>query len=113
MDIIAGIRDILISIYLLAGIVLVLAVVVFIVLLYKVTKALLSTVTRTAENFEKISASAVEHNSKPLEEGVSLGSVAGNMFGFASGFIAGMRGRKASKEDSDAANRLRRWIPFL
>jgi hypothetical protein len=113
MDIIAGIRDILISIYLLAGIVLVLAMVVFMFLLHKATKALLGAATRTTENFEKISASAVEHISKPLEEGVSLGSVAGNMFGFAAGFIAGMRGRKANTEDSDTANRLRRWIPFL
>jgi Ca2+/Na+ antiporter len=113
MDIIAGIRDILISIYLLVGIVLVLAMVVFMFLLYKVTKDLLRTATRTTANFEKISASAVEHISKPLEEGVSLGSVAGNMFGFAAGFIAGMRGRKANKEDSDTVNRLRRWIPFL
>jgi hypothetical protein len=113
MDIIAGIRDILISLYLLLGIVLVLAIIVFMFLLYKAIKGLIGAATRTTENFEKISASAVEHISKPLEEGVSLGSVAGNMFGFAAGFIAGMRGRKTSKEDGDVESRFKRWIPFI
>jgi hypothetical protein len=113
MDIIAAIRDILISLYLLAGTVLVIAMVVCIFLLYKATKGLIGATTRTVQNFEKISESAVEHISKPLQEGVSIGSVAGNMFGFATGFIAGMRGRKADKEDGNIEGRLRRWIPFL
>ena len=113
MDIIAAIRDILISLYLLEGTVLVIAMVVFISLLYKATKGLIGATTRTVQNFEKISESAIEHISKPLQEGVSIGSVAGNMLGFATGFIAGMRGRKATKEDGGAEAGFRRWIPFL
>lgn len=113
MDIIAGIRDLLISLYLLAGTVLVLAMIVFMYLLYRATKGLLGAATRTTQNFEKISESALEHIAKPLEEGVSIGAVAGNMFGFAAGFIAGMRGRKANKDDSDVESRFRRWIPFI
>jgi hypothetical protein len=113
MDIIAGIRDILISLYLLLGIVLVLAMIVFMFLLYKATKGLLGAATRTTENIEKISESAVEHISKPLKEGVGIGAVTGNMFGFAAGFIAGMRGRKATKEDGDVEGKFKRWIPFL
>ena len=113
MDIITAIRDILISLYLLAGIVLVIAMVVFMFLLYRAIKGLIGVATRTTRNFEKISESAVEHISKPLQEGVSIGSVAGNMVGFATGFIAGMRGRKATKEDGEVESGLRRWLPFL
>lgn len=113
MDIIAAIRDILISLYLLLGIVLVLAMIVFMFLLYKATKGLINAATRTTQNFEKISESAVEHISKPLQEGVSIGSVAGNLFGFATGFIAGMKGRKTTKEEGDGGSKLRRWIPFI
>ncbi len=113
MEITAGIRDILISLYLLVGLVLALAMLVFTFLLYKATKGVIGSLTRTVQNLEKVSESAVEYVSKPLEEGASLGSVAGNMFGFAAGFIAGMRGRKVSKEDSDVESKLRRWIPFI
>ena len=53
----------------------------------------------------------------PLEQGVSMASVAGNALGFATGFIAGMRGRKADKGDTEAAdgvvNKVKRFIPFL
>ena len=72
MDIIAAIRDILISVYLLAGIVLVLGILIFTYLIYRASKGLIGTVTRTAENFEKVSSSAVEHIAKPLEEGISV-----------------------------------------
>ena len=115
MDIIAAIRDILISLYLLAGIVLTLGMLVFAFLLYKGVRGLIGVATRTAENFEKVSSSAVEHIAKPLEEGVSVGSVAGNMVGFATGFVAGMRGRSAKEkgDGDDGEKKKRRWIPFL
>ena len=113
MDIIAAIRDILISIYLLTGIVLVIAILIFLFLFYKAMKGLINAATRVTQNVEKISESAIEHISKPLQEGVSIGSVAGNMLGFATGFIAGMRGRKATKEDGGSEASFRRWIPFL
>jgi hypothetical protein len=113
MDVIAAIRDILISLYLLLGVVLVLAMIVFMYLLYRATKGLINAATRTTENLEKVSQSAVDHISKPLEEGIGIGAVAGNMFGFAAGFIAGMRGRKATKEDGDVEGKFRRWIPFI
>ena len=114
MDIIAAVRDILISVYLLAGIVLTLALLVFAYLLYKSVRGLIGVARRTAENFEKVSSSAVEHVVKPLEDGVSVGSVAGNMVGFATGFVAGLRGRGADKhEDEDGGRKRKRWIPFL
>lgn len=111
MDIVTTIRDILISIYLIGGILLTLALLVFAFLLYKALKGLINVSTRTAGNFEKVSEAAVEHIAKPLEEGVSVGTVAGNVAGFATGFVAGMRGRK-SKED-EKKKKKRNWIPFL
>jgi hypothetical protein len=121
MDIIAAIRDILISVYLLVGIVLILGMLVFAYLIYRASKGLIGTVTRTAENFEKVSDAAVEHIAKPLEEGISVGSVAGNAVGFATGFVAGMRGRKSDKKDEKEESRgdgatkkkKKRRIPFL
>ncbi len=115
MDIIAAIRDILISVYLLAGILLVLAMLVFAFLIFRASKGLIGITKRTAENFEKVSEAAVDHIVKPLEEGVSVGSVAGNVVGFATGFVAGMRGRSAKDkaEDEGGDKKKRRWIPFL
>ena len=117
MDVIAAIRDILISLYLVVGVVFVLAMILFAYLMYRAFKGLVKVVTRTAENFEKVSESAVEHIVTPLEQGVSMASVAGNALGFATGFIAGMRGRKADKSDTEAAdglvNKVKRFIPFL
>ena len=116
MDIIASIRDILISLYLIVGIVLTLAILVFAFLIFKASKGLIGITTRTAENFEKVSSAAVEHIAKPLEDGVSVGSVAGNVVGFATGFVAGMRGRSADEKDGDeggAKKGKKKWIPFL
>jgi len=117
MDVIAAIRDIVIILYLLAGIVLVLAMILFTYLMYRALKGLVNVATRTAENVEKVSVSAVEHIVTPLDKGVSMASVAGNALGFAAGFIAGMRGRKAEKGDTDDAEglieKVRRLIPFL
>lgn len=105
------IRDILISVYLVFGILLTLALLVFAFLLYKAVKGLINTATRTVGNFETVSKASVEHIAKPLEEGVSVGTVAGNMAGFATGFVAGMRGRKSKTEE--AKKKGRKWIPFL
>lgn len=119
MDVITAVRDILISLYLLLGIVFVLAMIVFTYLMYRATKGLVGVVTRTAENFEKVSESAVEHIVKPLDNGVSTASLAGNALGFATGFIAGMRGRKAAKDKGDGEDDdgimglVRRFIPFI
>ncbi len=117
MDVIAAIRDILLSLYLLAGILLMLGMLVFAFLLYKAMKGLINVATRTVRNFEQVSEAAKEHIVKPLEDGISLGSVAGNAAGFATGFIAGMRGKKAQKSDEEADNgpvaKAKRWIPFL
>ena len=122
MDVIAAIRDILISLYLIVGIVLTLALLVFTYLLYKATRALLGAATRATENVGKVTDAAVEHIVTPLEEGVSIGSVAGNAMGFATGFIAGLRGNSSKGKDdkdksddsdgkSDEGKRKRRW-PF-
>jgi hypothetical protein len=117
MDVIAAIRDIVIILYLLAGIVFVLAMILFAYLMYRALKGLVNTVTRTAENIEKVSETAKEHIVAPLEEGISMASLAGNALGFATGFIAGMRGRKAEKGDADGGDGLidkaKRFIPFL
>ena len=101
MDVIAAIRDILISLYLILGIVLTLALLLFAFLLYKATHALISAATRATENVGKVTDAAVEHIVTPLEEGMSIGSVAGNAMGFATGFIAGLRGRSNSDKGKD------------
>ena len=102
MDVIEAIRDILISVYLIAGIVLTVGLLVFAFLLFLAVRALIRAATRGVENFSKVSDAAVEHIVKPLEEGMSIGSVAGNALGFTTGFIAGLRGRgKRDKRDRD------------
>ena len=101
MDVIQAIRDILISVYLIAGIVLTVGLLVFAFLLFLAVRALIRAATRGVENFSKVSDAAVEHIVKPLEEGMSIGSVAGNTLGFATGFIAGLRGRSKRGKDDD------------
>ena len=96
MDFIAAIRDILISLYLILGVVLTLALLVFAYLLYKAMRGLIGAATRATENVGKVTEAAVEHIVTPLEQGMSIGSVAGNAMGFATGFIAGLRGRSNS-----------------
>ena len=111
-----NIRDILISLYLFLGIVLVLALIVFSFLLFRAVRGLTRAMTRVVDNFGKVSDAAVEHIVTPLQEGVSMGSVAGNAMGFATGFIAGLRGRKSKGKDKDGdedegpAKRRRRWF---
>jgi len=99
MDVIAAIRDILISLYLILGVVLTLALLVFAYLLYKAMRGLIGAATRATENVGKDTDAAVEHIVAPLEQGMSIGSVAGNAMGFATGFMAGLRGRSNSDKD--------------
>jgi len=116
MDMIAAIRDILISVYLLAGIVLVMVMLVFVFLVFKASKGLIGATKRIAENLERVSDATVEHIAKPLEEGISVGSVAGNVVGFVTGFVAGMRGRSANEKDGNEESgrkKRKRWFPFL
>jgi hypothetical protein len=112
-----NIRDILISVYLVAGIVLTLAMLVFAFLLFLAGRALIRAATRGIENLGKVTDAAVEHIVTPLEEGVSIGSVAGNSLGFATGFIAGLRGRKNKGKDADKGKSegggRKLHIPFL
>ena len=99
MDIVENIRDIMISLYLIMGVVLSFAFLLFAFLLYKALKGLINAATHAVENVGKVSDAAVEHVVKPLEEGVSFSSVAGNSMGFVTGFIAGLRGKRAKKGD--------------
>ena len=95
------IRDILLSVYLVAGILLTLALVVFSFMLYKALRGLIGAATRATENVGKVTEAAVEHVVTPLQEGVSFSSAAGNAFGFATGFIAGLRGRRKRGDKDD------------
>ena len=116
MDTIAAIRDILISVYLLAGIVFMLVMLVFAFLVFKASKGLIGATKRITENLERVSDAGVEYIAKPLEQGISVGSVAGNVVGFVTGFIGGMRGRSANdKERNEQGGRekRKRWFPFL
>ena len=92
-------RDIFISLFFLSGVVLMVALVVFSFLLFLATRAMIRTAARAVENVSKVSEAAVEHVVTPLEEGASFTSVIGNAFGFVTGFIAGLRGRKPKGGD--------------
>ena len=92
-------RDILISVFLVAGILLMLATIVFSFFLFLAVRGLLRSLTRGTDNFGKVSDAAVEHIVEPLKEGVSLASTVGNAVGFATGFVAGMRGRRRRGKD--------------
>ena len=100
METIDNIRDILISLYLIMGIVLTFAMLLFAYLLYRALKGLIKAATHAVDNVGKVSDAAVEHIVKPLGEGVSFSSVAGNSMGFVTGFIAGLRGKRSKKDDS-------------
>ena len=88
------IRDILISIYLVGGILLTLLMIVFALLLFLAARGVIRSAKRATDNVGKVTDAAVEHIVEPLQEGVSLASTVGNAFGFATGFFAGMRGRR-------------------
>ena len=101
MEPVQVIRDILISVYLVAGILLTLALVVFSFMLYKALRGLIGAATRATENVGKVTEAAVEHVVTPLQDGVSFSSAAGNALGFATGFIAGLRGRRKRGDKDD------------
>ncbi len=88
------IRDILISVYLAGGILLTLLLIVFALLLFLAARGLIRTATRATDNVGKVTDAAVEHIVEPLKDGVSFASTVGNAFGLATGFVAGMRGRR-------------------
>ena len=92
------IRDILISLYLVGGILLTLALIIFAFLLFLAARGLIRSVTRATDNVGRVSDAAVEHIVEPLKEGVSFASAVGNAFGFATGFIAGMRDRRRQSD---------------
>ena len=99
------VRDILISVYLVGGIVLTLALIVIAFGLFLAARGLIRSVTRATDNFGKVSDAAVEHIVEPLKDGVSFSSAVGNAFGFATGFVAGMRGRRKREKDDDRGRR--------
>jgi hypothetical protein len=88
------VRDILVSLYLIVGMVFTLAMILFAFLLYKATKGLINAITRAAENFGKVSDAAVEHIVTPLQDGVSFSKTLGGAAGFFVGFVTGLRGNK-------------------
>ena len=88
------IRDILISVYLVGGILLMLLLIVFAFLLFLAARGLIGSAKRAADNVVKVTDAAVEHIIEPLQEGVSVVSAVGKAAGFATSFIGGMRGRR-------------------
>lgn len=92
-------RDILISLFFLAGILLMLVTIVFSFFLFLSVRRLVRSLTRGTENFGKVSDAAVEHIVEPLKEGASFASTVGNAVGFATGFLTGLRGRRRRGRD--------------
>ena len=91
---IAGtVRDILLSVYLAAGIALTLVLIVAAFFITKALLGLIRAVKRPLEGFGEVADATVEHIAKPLREGVSIGNVAGNAAGFTAGFVSGFLGR--------------------
>ena len=94
MEVVHTVRDILLSVFLLMALVLPVALLVFAYLLFRAARRLIRSATHIADDLGKVSEAAVDHIVTPLREGVSFSSVAGNSVGFATGFIAGLRGRR-------------------
>jgi hypothetical protein len=97
-DIATLVRDILISVYLLAGVLITLVLGVMAFLLFKGVLGLTHKAGETLENVNKVSEAAVEHIVEPLSEGVSFSSTVGNAVGFASGFVSGFMGKRSGKD---------------
>ncbi len=95
------VRDILLSVYLVAGVVLTLALVVIVCLLYRAVRKLLRALTQSAENVSKLTEAVVDNVVTPLSEGITFTSAAGNALGFATGLIGGVRGRNKKPDDKD------------
>ncbi len=97
-DLITQVRDILISAYLVVGILLTLALLVLAFLLVKTVRRLLGAITDTVEtangtleNVNKASESVLRFVTSP--EGESNSASVANGLGMLVGFIAGMRGK--------------------
>ena len=105
MELAQTVRDILISVYLIAGILLMVAMLLFTFLLYKATRALLKSATRSFDNFGKVSDAAFEHIVTPLQEGVSLSKTLGGAVGFLIGFVTCIRGKKSDGDDDSKKKR--------
>ena len=100
-EIVRMVRDILLSAYLLAGLLLTLALLVFSFLLFKAARGLIRSGTNALDDLGKVTGAAVEHVVTPLQDGVSFSSATGNAFGFATGFIAGLRGRRKRRQKDE------------
>ena len=90
---IQDLRDILISVYLVAGILLTLVLMVAAAVITFAVWGLIKSVRRPLNNLGEVSDAAVEHIAKPLRDGVSMGSVLGGSAGFMTGFANGFYGR--------------------
>ena len=92
------IRDILVSAYLIVGILVLLVLIVMVCLLLKAVRRLIGSMTKTVDNVNdtldnvnKASAAALKFMSSPSAEG-STASFA-NGLGVLIGFVSGLRGR--------------------
>ena len=94
------IRDVLLSVYLVAGILLTLVLLVVVWLLFRAARKLLRSLTDTAEDVNRLTESVVDTVVKPLSEGVHMTTGAGNALGFLSGFLGGRRSRDKGKDSA-------------
>ena len=101
------VRDILLSVYLVAGIVFTLVLIVAAFLLFRTVRGLLRSITRTADNVGRLTESIADNVVSPLSEGISGTTTAGRAMGFASGFLGSLRrrGRKNDKDDDRGRRR--------
>lgn len=97
-ELITLVRDILISTYLVVGILVMLALLVLACMLVKAVRRLFSTVTRTVEtangtleNVNKASEAALKFVTSPASEGSAASFT--NGLGMLIGFVAGLRGK--------------------
>ena len=90
---IQDLRDILISVYLVAGILLTLVLILGAAVLVFALWGLIKAARRPLDNLGEVTDAAVEHIAKPLRDGVSMGSVLGGSAGFLTGFANGFYGR--------------------
>lgn len=99
---IQDLRDLLISIYLILGILLTLVLVVGSFFIVKALLGLIRAAKRPLDNFGVASEAIIEHVVEPLKEGVSIGSVMGGSLSFVTGFLGGLTkrtfGGKSSKD---------------
>ncbi|MEX2598419.1 MAG: hypothetical protein WD533_02065 [Dehalococcoidia bacterium] len=101
VDTVQIVRDILLSVYLLAGILLTLILLVIAFLLYRAVRGLLKSVNRVTDNVAEFSDLAVDNLVTPMKEGTSFSGAAGNAFGFVTGFLSGLKGGRKDKRERD------------